>query len=110
REANVFQILDAVGAGQPGYALNLLSQLYDDGEHPLAVLGALASQLRKLAKVNWGVRRGLSLGQAMDEAKVANWPQARQSAERQVKHLGRRRLDKLPDWLVEINLGMKGGN
>ena len=27
-----------------------------------------------------------------------------------MKHLGGRRLLKLTDWLVEINLGLKGGN
>ena len=110
RAANVFQILSAIGEGQPARALGILSNLFEEGEDPLAVLGPLTSQLRKLATVNRLVGQGLSLGQAMDGAKVPNWPQARQEAEKQVKHLGRRRLDALPEWLVEINLGLKGGN
>jgi DNA polymerase-3 subunit delta len=56
------------------------------------------------------VAQGQSLGPAMDAAGVQRWPKARESFERQVKYLGRRRLDQLPEWLVEINLGLKGGN
>ena len=54
--------------------------------------------------------RGQSMGLAMDAAGVPSWPKARQSMERQVRWLGKPRLEKLTDWLVEINYGMKGGN
>ena len=110
RAANVFHILDAVGDGKPAAAIGILHRLYDEGEVPLAILGALTSNLRKLATVGRLVAMGQSLGPAMDAAGVASWPQARQSAERQVKHLGMRRLKEIPDWLIEINLGLKGGN
>lgn len=110
RTANVFHILDAVGDGKPAAAIGILHRLYDEGEVPLAILGALTSNLRKLATVGRLVAMGQSLGPAMDAAGVASWPQARQSAERQVKHLGIRRLKEIPDWLIEINLGLKGGN
>lgn len=110
REANVFQILDAVGEGNPAKAFDLLARKFDEGNDALAILGALSSQLRKLAGVGRLVAHGQSLGPAMDAAGVAKWPQARQSAERQLKHLGRVRVAQLPDWLVEINLGLKGGN
>ena len=43
-------------------------------------------------------------------AGVANWRLARDSAKQQMKHLGWQRLDKLYDWLLEIDSGMKGGN
>ena len=46
----------------------------------------------------------------MDAAKVPAWPRARESYERQLRQLGRRRLEKLTEWLAEINLGLKGGN
>jgi DNA polymerase-3 subunit delta len=53
---------------------------------------------------------GATLPTAMDRAGVPKWDKARQACERQVKHLGRRRLEKLYDWLVETNLGLKGGS
>ena len=110
RAANVFHILDAIGDGKPQAAMTILHQLFAEGEDPLAILGALTSNLRKLATVGRHAALGQSLGPAMDAAGVASWPQARQSAERQVKHLGLRRLKELPDWLIEINLGLKGGS
>ncbi len=110
RSANVFHILDAIGDGKPAVALTILGELLEDGEDPHAVLGPFTSQLRKLATIGRLIGQGLQLGQAMDAAGVAKWPQARQSAEKQVKHLGRRRLDAIPEWLVEINFGLKGGS
>lgn len=110
RSANVFRILDAVGEGKPAAALAILGELFDDGEDAFAVLGPLTSQLRKLAAVNRLVADGQALGPAMDAAGVPKWPQARQGVERQVRHLGRRRLDALTAWCVEANMGLRGGN
>lgn len=110
RAANVFHILDAVGDGRPADALNILARLLDAGDDPMKVLGALTHQLRKLATVGRLLNQGLTLVPAMDEAGIGKWPQARQGAERQVKHLGRARLSQLSDWLVDINYGLKGGN
>lgn len=109
REANVFQILDAVGEGKPQRALQLLNEALEDGTEPLAVLGALGFQLRKLAAVERHMKDGHSAGSAMDAAGVAKWPQARISTERQLKALGRRRLSRLTELLIETNLGLKGG-
>ena len=53
---------------------------------------------------------GMPLGPAMDAAGVPKWDKARIGCEKQLKHLGRRRLEKLTGWLADINLGLKGGN
>ncbi len=110
RSANVFKIMDAVGDGKPAQALGILSELFEEGEAPLGIVGALGSQLRKLAMAGRLYRLGASVDQAMDQAGVASWPQARASARLQMKHLGQSRLDKLYEWLVDIDQGMKGGN
>lgn len=110
KAADVFRIMDAVGEGKPGEALSVLESLFAEGEDPMAVLGPLTAQLRKLAAVGRLTADGLPLGEAMNAAKVPAWPKARESCERQLRHLGRRRLDKLTEWLTEINLGLKGGN
>jgi DNA polymerase III subunit delta len=109
--ADVFRILDAIGDGRPGEALSILEDLFAEGEDPMAVLGPLTAQLRKLAAVGrLHLVDGLALGPAMDAAKVPSWEKARMSFQRQLRHLGRRRLEKLTQWLTEINLGLKGGN
>ncbi|WP_439621646.1 DNA polymerase III subunit delta [Gemmata sp.] len=109
KAADVFRIMDAVGEGRPGEALSILEDLFAEGEDPMAVLGPLTAQLRKLAAVGRFVTEGLPLGEAMTAAKVPNWDKARQSCEKQLKHLGRRRLERLTEWLTEINIGLKGG-
>ena len=110
RGANVFHILDAIGEGNSAGAVRLLSELFDDGEDAFAILGPLTAQLRKLAAVGRQVAMGQPLGPAMDAASVPKWPQARQSTERQLRHLGRRRLDKLTDWLTDLHMGIRGDN
>lgn len=110
KAADVFRIMDAVGEGRPGEALSILEDLFAEGEDPMAVLGPLTAQLRKLADVGRLTVGGLPLGEAMNAAKVPAWPKARESCERQLRHLGRRRLEKLTGWLTELNLGVKGGN
>lgn len=108
--ADVFRILDAIGEGKPKAAFGILEQLFAEGEDPMAVIGPMTSQLRKLAAVGRGVASKQSMGQAMDEAGVPKWEKIRVSTERQLKWLGMRRLSALSDWLVEINFGLKGGN
>lgn len=110
KSADVFRILDAVGDGKPAVALGILEDLFAEGEELMKLLGALTSQLRKLAAVARTYSETKQLGPAMDLAGVPTWPKARQSFERQLKWLGQRRLDQLTAWLVEINLGLKGGN
>ena len=110
KAADVFRIMDAIGDGRPGEALSVLEELFTEGEDPMAVMGPLTAQLRKLAAVGRLTATGQALGPAMDAAGVPKWEKARLGFERQLKHLGRRRVDKLTDWLVEINLGLKGGN
>jgi DNA polymerase-3 subunit delta len=110
KSADVFRIMDAVGEGKPASALRILEDLFAEGEDPMAILGPLTAQLRKLAAVGRMLADGQSLGPAMDAANVPKWEKARVSFEKQVRHLGLRRLAALTGWLVEINLGLKGGN
>jgi DNA polymerase-3 subunit delta len=110
RGANVFKILDAVGDGKPAAALTILSGLFEEGEAPLAVLGALGSQLRKLARAARMYQQGVAYDEALNRAGVATWPQARDAAKRQIRHLGKDRLNKLYDWLLETDSGLKGGS
>lgn len=111
KAADVFRILDAMGDGKPGEALSILEELFGEGEDPMAVMGPLTAQLRKLATVarlHFGEK--MALGPAMDAAGVPKWDKARIGCEKQMRHLGGQRLLKLTDMLVEINLGLKGGN
>jgi DNA polymerase-3 subunit delta len=108
REQNTFKIFDAIGGGRPAEALTILERLFDQGQEPLAVLGALSWQLRRLAKAGRLAREGVPLGAAIERAGFQVF--ARQGVEHQLRHLGHRRLSRLYDWLLEANSGMKGGS
>jgi len=110
RGANVFKILDAIGDGKPAAALKILDGLFEEGEAPLAVLGAIGSQLRKLARAARMHHNKVPLDDALTKAGVPTWPQARESARKQMRHLGMSRLLKLYDWLLETDAGLKGGS
>jgi DNA polymerase-3 subunit delta len=110
RAADVFRILDEIGNGRPGEALSVLEELFSEGEDPMAIIGPLTPSLRKLALVGKLLGERVAKGPAMDAAGVPRFAPIREKFERQLKHLGQRRLAKLTDWLVEINLGLKGGS
>jgi DNA polymerase-3 subunit delta len=108
--ANVFKVFEAIGAGRGAEALTILDQLFGQGEDPFRVLGAFSSQLRQLAKAARLAVSGTTMGEALDRGGVPAWPDARQRAERLLRHLGRQRATQLFDWLLEIDLGMKGSS
>ncbi len=108
RMENTWKIFDLIGAGQTGDALTLLDRLLDQGEEPLRLLGAFSMQLRRLAQAARLHSQGESVADALEHAGVP--PFGRRSAEQQVRHLGRRRLDLIYDWLLETDLGMKGSS
>jgi DNA polymerase-3 subunit delta len=108
RAENTWKIFDLIGAGQTGEALTLLDRLLDQGEEPLRLLGAFSMQLRRLAQAARLHSQGDSLPDALERAGVP--PFGRRGAEQQVRHLGRRRLDQIYDWLLETDLGLKGSS
>lgn len=108
RNAEVFKIFDVIGQGKPAAAMTILRRLYDQDEEPLAILGAVSWQLRRLGAVSRLARAGLTLQEAFNQAGVQ--PFARGGMETLLRHLGRARMDRVYDWLLEIDLGMKGGS
>ncbi len=110
REESVWKIFDLIGVGQLAEALTLLDRLLTQGEDELRLLGAFSMKLRGMTQAYRLTTLGKSLSQAFDEAGIPSYPVARQSAEQQMRHLGGRRLNRVYDWLIEANQGMKGGS
>jgi len=106
RDENVWKIIDAIVEGKVAQAMTSLERLFEHGEEPIAVAGAFNSQLRKLAMAFRLNSLGKNITASLEEVGVL--PFALKNAENQLKHLGRRRLAKLYDWLIEVNMGMRG--
>lgn len=104
----IWKIFDVIGAGQSGEALTILDRLLEQGEDAMRILGAFSMQLRRLAQVARLTAQGLGLAAAMEQAGLP--PFATRGIEAQLRHLGRRRTDRLYDWLLEIDLGIKGSS
>jgi DNA polymerase-3 subunit delta len=108
RLEDTWKIFDLIGAGKGGEALAYVRRLFAQGKEPLELLGAFSVKMRQLARAARLQTQGTPLGDAMAKAEVK--PFARQAAEQQMRHLGRRRLDRLYDMLLEADQGMKGGS
>jgi DNA polymerase-3 subunit delta len=108
RAENTWKVFDLIGAGQTAAALTLLDRLLTQGEDPMRLLGAFSMQLRRLAQAARLFAQKAALSDALEQAGVP--PFARRGAEQQLRHLGRRRLDRVFDWLVQTDLGMKGSS
>jgi DNA polymerase III subunit delta len=108
RAQDIWKIFDAIATGNVRDALAIVNRLFDQGEEPLRIVGAMSWQLRKLAQATRLSAQGMSLGAAVAEAGVP--PFKLREAEAQIKHLGRRRLDRLYDWLLQINMDLRGNS
>ena len=110
RSESIWKMFDAIGQGNAREALTILGRLFDEGEEPIRILGAISLKLRQLAQAARLYQLGRPLAVALQEAGVPQFPAAMHGAEQQMKHLGRRRLARLYDWLMEVDLGLKGGS
>jgi DNA polymerase-3 subunit delta len=108
REETTWKIFDLIGAGDGRGALEVVDRLFAQGEEPMRLLGAFSMQLRRLAQVARLATQGMSVTAALEVAGVPTF--GRRAVEQQLRHLGRRRLDRLYDWLLQIDLGLKGGS
>jgi DNA polymerase III subunit delta len=108
REENTFKIFDLIGSGRADKALTLLDHLFEQGEDPFKLLGAFSHQLRRFAKAGRLVARGTPIAAALTQVGVQ--PFAARANEAQMRHLGRRRVDRLFDWLLQTDLGFKGSS
>lgn len=108
RTENAFKIFDAMAGGRADEALAILDSLLDQGEEPMRLLGAFSYQLRRLARAARLRDQGLPMDEALEQAGFP--PFTRQSGAQQLRHLGPERTRHLYDWILEADLGLKGGS
>lgn len=108
----MWELADAVVDGRVADALRQLEKVYAAGEPPAAIVPQISWSLRR-----FGVAANLLLqarrsGQALSaQAAIAQcgfWGVDARLAEGRLRRMGLRRASKLLDWLLELDLKLKG--
>lgn len=113
-ERPAWEMIDAAACGDTRRALAELAAILDAGESPIALAAQASSVLRKLATAarllglppNGGRPAGVE--QALREAGVGAWPKALAQARESLAQLGTARARRLPIWLRDLDLALKG--
>ena len=87
---DVFKLGDALLAGDAARVNRVLDVLRGEGEDPVLILWALTREIRSLAKLRGGLRRGGSLPQLMRDAWI--WETRQKLVEQAVKRTSEARL------------------
>ena len=106
RVETVWKALDAATTGHAALALEEFDRLMASGEHPVGLLAAMSSSLRKLYYAGQLRRKKVSLPEA---CKLAGAFPTQRVGE-QHSHLGPGRVDRLPAMLVQADLDLKGSS
>ena len=112
RSRTVFDMLNMALAGKTAAAIRQLNALMLAGEKPESILPPISATLRKLAMATEifldaeRQNRKKSIRAALEEAGIKGFVLGK--TEEQFKHLGRHRGAKLSNWLLQLDLALKG--
>lgn len=114
QERTAWGMIDAAAGGDTPRALRELADLLDAGENPIGIAAQVASVVRRLSTaarllaLPAGAGRPGGVEEALREAGVAAWPKALAQAKDSLGQLGARRARRLPAWLLDLDLALKG--
>ena len=114
RTQTVWEIIAAAAEGRTATALEELHKLIHSGESPMAIAPQMSWSLRRYGTATHLVaqaeraHRPLNLRDALSQAGFRG-PEL-QAAEQQLRRIGRVRGQALLDWLLELDLKLKGSH
>jgi DNA polymerase III subunit delta len=114
QERTAWGMVDAAAGGDTRRAIAELGDLIESGENPIGIAAQIATSLRRLSTaarllaLPAGAGRPAGVEQALREAGVAAWPKALAQARDSLTQLGSRRARRLPAWLLDLDLALKG--
>ena len=107
-------MVDAAAGGDTRRAIAELGDIITSGENPIGIAAQIATSLRRLSTaarllaMPAGAGRPVGVEQALRESGVAAWPKALAQAKESLAQLGSRRARRLPAWLLDVDLALKG--
>jgi DNA polymerase-3 subunit delta len=107
QEANIFEMVDALGQRDGQRAAKLLHQLLDAGEHPLALLGMIVRQFRILIQVKELTERGLSQQEMATRLRLHHF--VVKKTMRQAMNFSMDQLEAIYGRLLETDVAIKTG-
>lgn len=114
RSRSTFQMLDSALAGRPAEAIRQLDHLILSGENEIGIVSQISYTLRKFAAATQLILNAEKSGRKLPVPtalkQVGIKPYFLAKSEQQLKILGRHRGAKLLDWLLQIDLDLKGAS
>ncbi len=108
RIETIWKVLDAATTGRGNVALEHLDRLIAAGEYPVGLLAAMSVSLLKVHHAGRLRRARMKLEDACREAGIPHM--AYEKTQQQHAHLGPRRVDQLPELLLQADLDLKGSS
>lgn len=107
-QSNIFQFVDALGAGNGGRALDLLEALLGTGEPPLRIVHMIRRQFRLLARAKALFEEGAPRPEIASALKVP--PFVARKLEEQADKLREEDLERALALISDLERGLKGGS
>ncbi len=107
QEANIFEMVDALGRRDGQLALTLLHRLLEDGNPPLALLGMIVRQFRIMLQVKELEQRGVSRSEI--GSRLSLHPYVVEKGGRQTRNFSMKQLEQIYDKLVQTDWDIKTG-
>ncbi len=107
-EAEQFGMSNAIGRRDARRAYDQMRKALDEGRHPMAIMGGIASQIRALIEVKDMAERGMS---AREIANAKGW-KSDYAAKMRLQEAGNfsmERLEQIMEMLLEADLAIKTG-
>lgn len=107
REANIFNLLDAIGQRDSRTALRRLRELLADGEAPVYLLSMITRQIRLMLLAKELVARGKSADEVGGELRLHRFP--RDKILQQIRRFSLAQLERAYEQLLAADSGIKTG-
>jgi len=106
-EANIFQMVDALGQRKGQVALMSLRQLLDDGDEPLKIFGMITRQYRLLIQMREQLDAGLSTGAAAQNLSLREFIARKLAEQSRLYRIDQ--LERILEYLLETDVAIKTG-